>query len=78
MPDRAGRPRRVPSTEAPLTTRLTRKALYDLVWSRPRTTLAKEMGVSDVWIGKQCRAFNVPAPPSGNWATRAAGDKPKA
>lgn len=57
---------------------LTRKALYDLVWSRPRTTLAKEMGVSDVWIGKQCRALNVPAPPPGYWANRAAGGKPKA
>jgi len=56
----------------------TRKELYDLVWSRPRTTLAREMGVSDVWIGKQCRALNVPAPPPGYWASIAAGGKPKA
>ena len=61
-----------------MSTKLTRKALYDLVWSKPRTTLAKEMGVSDVWIGKQCRALNVPAPPPGYWANRAAGGKPKA
>lgn len=27
-----------------------------------------EMGVSDVWIGKQCRALKVPAPPPGYWA----------
>jgi hypothetical protein len=61
-----------------LSAKLTRKALYDLVWSKPRTTLAREMGVSDVWIGKQCRALNVPAPPPGYWANRAAGGKPKA
>ena len=36
------------------------------------------MGVSDVWIGKQCRALNVPAPPPGYWASLAAGGKPKA
>lgn len=57
---------------------LTRRKLYDLVWSKPRTTLAREMGVSDVWIGKQCRALNVPAPPPGYWASLAAGGKPKA
>jgi len=57
---------------------LTRRKLYDLVWSKPRTTLAREMGVSDVWIGKQCRALNVPAPPPGHWASLAAGGKPKA
>jgi hypothetical protein len=57
---------------------MTRKALYDLVWSKPRTTLAREVGVSDVWIGKQCRALNVPAPPPGYWASIAAGGKPKA
>jgi hypothetical protein len=61
-----------------MSAKLTRKALYDLVWSKPRTTLAKEMGVSDVWIGKQCRALNVPAPPPGYWASIAAGGKPKA
>lgn len=57
---------------------LTRKALYDLVWSKPRTTLAKEMGVSDVWIGKQCKAMNVPAPPPGYWANLHAEGKRKA
>ncbi|WP_343627071.1 hypothetical protein [Roseateles puraquae] len=47
---------------------LSRRALYDLVWSRPRAQIAKELGVSDVWIGKQCRAMDVPAPPRGYWA----------
>lgn len=57
---------------------LTREQLYELVWSKPRTTLAKEMGVSDVWIGKQCRALNVPAPPPGYWAHLAASGRSKA
>ena len=61
-----------------MSAKLTRKALYGLAWSKPRTTLAKEMGVSDVWMGKQCRALNVPAPPPGYWANLAAGGKPKA
>lgn len=52
-----------------------RLALYDLVWSRPRTTIARELGVSDVWIGKQCRAMNVPVPPRGYWTHLAAGAK---
>lgn len=54
-------------------TGMTRQQLYALVWSKPRTALAKELGVSDVWIGKQCRALNVPAPPPGYWANLVAG-----
>jgi hypothetical protein len=48
--------------------KLTRAALYDLVWSKPRSTIAKELGVSDVWIGKECERSNIPAPPRGHWA----------
>lgn len=42
-----------------------RDELYELVWSKPRTTIAKELGVSDVRVGKLCRDMNVPAPPRG-------------
>lgn len=45
-----------------------RQELYNLVWAHPRTALAKELGVSDVWIGKQCRAAHIPMPPPGYWA----------
>ena len=51
---------------------LTRKGLYDLVWSKPRTELAKQFGISDVAVGKLCRQLNVPAPPPGYWAHVAA------
>lgn len=54
-------------------TTLTRQQLYDLVWSRPRTALAKELGVSDVAINKHCVAAKVPAPVAGYWARLAAG-----
>ena len=54
---------------------LTRKALYELVWSKPRSQIGRELGVSDVWIGKMCRRQNVPAPPPGYWANLAAGSR---
>jgi len=47
-----------------------REEFYQLVWSRPRTTIAKELGISDVRVGKLCRDMNVPAPPRGYWANR--------
>ena len=54
---------------------LTRKELYELVWTKPRSQIAKELGVSDVWINKMCRRMNVPAPPRGYWANLAAGSR---
>lgn len=47
--------------------KLTREELYRQVWSKPTTTLAKELGISDVAIGKLCRKLNVPKPPPGYW-----------
>lgn len=54
---------------------LSRHALYDLVWSKPRTELAKELGVSNVAINKHCLRANIPAPPPGYWAKRQVGRK---
>lgn len=54
---------------------LSRHALYDLVWSEPRTELAKAFGVSNVAINKHCLRANVPAPPPGYWAKRQVGRK---
>ena len=53
----------------------TRAALYELVWSRPRTALAKELGFSDVAITKYCKAARIPTPAMGYWAKLAAGRK---
>jgi hypothetical protein len=48
--------------------RFTRQELYNLVWNQPRSTLSKQLGVSDVWIAKQCRSALIPMPPPGYWA----------
>lgn len=47
---------------------LTRKKLYDLVWSKPLTTLAKEYNYSDNGLRKICKKHNIPTPNAGNWA----------
>lgn len=50
-----------------------RKELYDLVWSEPLRTLAKNLDISDVRLGKICRRANIPLPGLGYWAKQAAG-----
>ena len=39
-----------------------------LVWGKPSSTLAKELGVSDVAINKFCKIFNISKPPRGYWS----------
>lgn len=51
---------------------LPRQALYDLVWSKAKTEVAKDFGVSDVAVGKACKKANIPVPPRGYWAMREA------
>ena len=46
---------------------LSRLELYELVWSRPITQLAGEMGLSDVGLAKACKRYEVPRPPRGYW-----------
>jgi hypothetical protein len=58
----------------PLT--LTRQTLYDLVWSKPMSTLAQDFGITDVGLAKRCRAVDVPIPYRGYWARVAAGQTP--
>ncbi len=55
----------------------TREEFYDFVWSAPATKLSKELGCSDVMIGKTCKAFDIPKPYPGYWAKLANGKKPK-
>jgi hypothetical protein len=56
-------------------TRLTRKELYEKVWSRSVSSLAKEIGISDVGLAKICRRYNIPRPSLGYWAKKQAGIK---
>lgn len=46
---------------------LTRQHVYDLVWSKPLTHIAKEMRVSDVGFAKWCRDLDIPLPGVGYW-----------
>jgi hypothetical protein len=47
---------------------ITRRALYDLVWSRPMQHLAQQYGMSDRGLAKTCVRHLVPLPPKGHWA----------
>jgi hypothetical protein len=42
--------------------------LSRLVWSKPTSTIAKELGVSDSAIGKRCKKDGIEKPPRGFWA----------
>jgi hypothetical protein len=44
---------------------LSREELFALVWEKPAREVAKELGVSDVAIGKLCARLQVPKPPRG-------------
>src|SRR5689334_12369142 len=50
-----------------------RQQLYELVWTTPMRTLAKEFGMSDVGLAKLCRRYDIPRPPPGYWAMLQAG-----
>ncbi|KFG90030.1 hypothetical protein BV98_002203 [Sphingobium herbicidovorans NBRC 16415] len=51
----------------------TREEFYLLVWSKPLTHLAKEFALSDVALHKICKKHDIPHPPLGWWAKKAAG-----
>jgi hypothetical protein len=53
--------------------KITRTELYEMVWEKPITKLAKEFGLSDVGFAKICRKHNIPLPARGYWARIAAG-----
>lgn len=55
----------------------TRKELYDLVWSKPITHLARDFALSDVAIHKICKKHSIPKPPLGWWAKKQAGKSVK-
>jgi hypothetical protein len=52
---------------------LTREDFYKLIWTEPRTQLAKRLGISDVGLAKRCRKLKIPMPGLGDWAKIQAG-----
>jgi AcrR family transcriptional regulator len=57
-------------------TALTRKALYDRVWSQPLSAIAADVGVSGNALAKICNRLLVPYPPRGYWTRRNRDTKP--
>jgi hypothetical protein len=47
--------------------RLTRRELYDLVWSESLLSLSKKYEISDVGLRKVCKRMNIPLPRLGYW-----------
>jgi len=52
---------------------LSRKKLYDLVWSEPMRNLSARFGISDVALKKTCARAGIPTPDRGHWAKKEAG-----
>lgn len=46
---------------------LSRKELYDLVWSVPLLTLSRKYAISDVGLRKICIKMEIPLPKAGHW-----------
>lgn len=55
------------------TRKFTRQELYDLVWERPMSQLAKEFDISDVGLRKICRQHNIPTASNRWWAAKTFG-----
>lgn len=60
----------------PASTTLSRRELYDLVWSQPVTKVAASLGLSGRGLAKICIRQQIPTPPRGYWAQVAAGQNP--
>ena len=52
-----------------------RDQLYELVWTKPVVKIAKDLGISDVAVGKICKKLNIPKPSLGYWAKKEHGKR---
>ena len=52
----------------PTYVKLTRKELYDLVWSESLRSLSKKYNISDTALRKMCIRMGIPMPKPGHWA----------
>ena len=49
------------------TTKLTRKELYDLVWSTTISKILEQYAISNDGFKKICKKYEIPLPPNGYW-----------
>jgi len=59
------------------TAKISRKDLYEKVWSDPIVILAPKYGLSDVGLAKICKKNNIPRPGRGYWARLKSGQNIK-
>ena len=55
--------------------KITRKELYDLVWSQPMLALSQKYVISNVGLRKICIRMRIPLPKAGHWERLRAGRK---
>ena len=53
--------------------KLSRREVYELVWSAPMTAIGRLLGISSVSLAKTCARRGIPTPPRGYWQKVAAG-----
>lgn len=46
---------------------MTRAELYDLVWSKPMTEIARQYGIRDQHVAQACDAYEIARPRAGHW-----------
>lgn len=46
---------------------IAKSKLEKLVWAKPRTKVAEELGISDVAVTKKCKKMGINLPPRGYW-----------
>src|SRR4051812_16731968 len=56
---------------------LTREELYERLWKKPATKIARELGITDVAMIYLCRNYEIPKPPKGYWSMVAHGQQPE-
>lgn len=69
---------KAPPVRPTATTSITRQVLHEAVWGQPMSRLAQSYGVSDVGLAKICAKADIPCPPRGYWARKAASQPVKA
>jgi len=47
-----------------------KEKLQKLVWKKPTTQIAKDLGVSDKAIEKRCKKYGIEKPPRGYWSKK--------
>lgn len=61
----------------PVAATLSRQALYERVWDRPLSAVARELSLSSNGLSKICDRLLIPYPGRGHWSKAAAGRAPE-